>query len=251
MALAGGFPGVILSVVLLLLGDHTPKVQWTLIALVVCVWLGFAFSLRSRVMRPLQTLSNLLAALREDDYSIRARGAKHDDALGEVMVEVNALGETLREQRLGALEATALLRTVMAEIEAAVFAFDAEGRLKLVNRAGEKLLAQPAERLLERRADELQLAECLASDGIEATYTRQIVFPGGAGRWSVGLSSFRQRGRPHQLLVLADLSRTLREEELQAWQRIVRVPPSLPVLLRYSEVSASSGNPTFLLFFRK
>ncbi len=223
MALAAGLPGVLISLLLLVGGDYTPKVQWTFGALIAGCWLGFAFALRGRVARPLQTLSNLLAALREGDYSIRARGASHQDALGEVLVEVNALGETLREQRLGALEATALLQTVMAEIEAAVFAFDAEGRLRLVNRAGERLLAQTAARLLGRRAAELGLEECLRGGDAGMTDTRQMIFPGGAGRWGVALNSFRQRGLPHQLLVLTDLSRTLREEELKAWQRIVRV----------------------------
>jgi signal transduction histidine kinase len=50
-----------------------------------------------------------------------------------------------------------------------------------------------------------------------------VTFAGGAGRWEVRRGSFRQDGRPHTLLVLADVSRTLREEELQAWQRLVRV----------------------------
>ncbi|HZB46148.1 MAG TPA: hypothetical protein VE360_12920, partial [Pyrinomonadaceae bacterium] len=120
MALAAGLPGVLLSMLWLVGGDYTPKVKWTLGALVTGCWVGFALALRGRVVRPLQTVSNLLAALGEGDYSIRARGATHRDALGEVLVEVNALGETLREQRLGAMEATALLQTVMAEIEAAV-----------------------------------------------------------------------------------------------------------------------------------
>jgi signal transduction histidine kinase len=48
-------------------------------------------------------------------------------------------------------------------------------------------------------------------------------FPGGTGRWGVRRSTFRQAGRPHQLLVLTDLSRALREEERQAWQRLLRV----------------------------
>ena len=76
------------------------------------------------------------------------------------MLEVNDLGQTLREQRLGAMEATALLRTVMAEIDVAVFAFDGNERLRLVNRAGERLLAQPATRLLGRTSTELGLAAC-------------------------------------------------------------------------------------------
>ena len=82
------------------------------------------------------TLSNLLAAMREGLFFARSRGAQRRDAMGEVMTEVNALSETLREQRLGALEATALLRTVMEEIDVAVFTFDSSEKLKLVNRAG-------------------------------------------------------------------------------------------------------------------
>jgi nitrogen fixation/metabolism regulation signal transduction histidine kinase len=34
---------------------------------------------------------------------------------------------------------------------------------------------------------------------------------------------FRQAGLPHQLVVLSDLSRALRDEERQAWQRLIRV----------------------------
>src|SRR5882724_711253 len=148
LAIMAGLPGAVVSLILLWHGDYQPRTQWTLTVLVLGCWWGFAFTLVERVVRPLQTLSNLLAALWEGDYSIRARGASDDDPLGEVMLEVNALGELLREQRLGALEATTLLRTVMEEIEVAIFAFDGEQRLKLVNRAGERLLAQPAERVI-------------------------------------------------------------------------------------------------------
>lgn len=219
-ALMVGLPGALTALVLLWSNNYSLKLQVTLTLLVTASWLGFALLLKTRVTRPLQTIANLLAALREGDYSIRARGAVRTDALGEVLTEINELGETLREQRLGALEATTLLRTVMAEINVAVFAFDSEQRLRLVNRAGERLLARPAERIIGLTAAELNLAESLKD---EAAHTRQMSFPGGAGRWSVRRSAFRERGLPHQLLVLADLSQPLREEERLAWQRLVRV----------------------------
>ena len=220
LALGGGLPAVIAVLVLLWRHDYTPKVQWTVGLIVVGAWLVSALVLRERVVRPLQTLSNMLAALREGDYSIRARGAERPDALGLAYLESNLLGETLRAQRLGAMEATALLRTVMAEIDVAVFAFDAdEGKLRLVNRAGERLLAQPAERLLGRTAEQLGLAACLAGSSAPL----DLQFPGGAGRYDVRRGAFRQDGRPHTLLVLADVTRALREEELQAWRRLVRV----------------------------
>ncbi len=201
-------------------GDHTPKVQWTLSLLILGCWLGLSFSVRERVVTPLQTLSNLLAALREGDYSIRARGASIEEPLGQVMFEANVLGQTLYGQRLGALEATNLLRTVMAEIDVAVFAFNEVEELKLVNRAGERLLARPAERLLGRMASELGLAECLSGPS-ERTFQKS--FPGKSGRWGMRRGSFREEGRPHSIVVLSDLSQALREEERQAWQRLIRV----------------------------
>ena len=220
MALASALPGAAISLIFLWTGDYTPKVQWTLSVLIVTVCLGFAFALRERVIVPLQTLSNLLAALGEGDFSIRARGARGGDPLGEVMIEVNALVETLRHQRLDALEATTLLRKVMAEIDVAVFTFDEAQKLKFVNRAGARLLGQPAERLLDRHADDLGLDECLAG---EAPRVINTAFPGGVGRWEIRRSQFRQGGRPHEMLVLSDLSQPLREEERQAWQRLIRV----------------------------
>jgi nitrogen fixation/metabolism regulation signal transduction histidine kinase len=205
--------------VLLVIGPYSPKVVWTFGLIVFGFWWGFAFALRERVVRPLQTLSNLLAALLEGDYSIRSRGASSADALGLAMMEVNALGETLREQRMGALEASAVLRKVMDEIDVAVYAFDAERKLRLVNAAGERLLGQPAERLRGRTAEVIGLDMCLEGDRriLDAT------FPGGRGRWELRRTSFRQGGQPHELLVMSDVSQTLREEELLAWQRLIRV----------------------------
>ena len=220
MAFASALPGVAISLIFLWTGDYTPKVQWTLTVLITAVCLGFSFALRERVILPLQTLSNLLAALGEGDFSIRARGARGGDPLGEVMIEVNSLVDTLRHQRLDALEATTLLRKVMAEIDVAVFTFDGDHELKFVNRAGARLLNQPSERLLGRLAEELDLADCL---GGEAPRVINTSFPGGVGRWEIRRSQFRQGGLPHELLVLSDLSQPLREEERQAWQRLIRV----------------------------
>lgn len=218
--LGAGAPAVALACWLLWSAPHPLRVKITGTLVVVGAWLGGAALARDKVARPLQTISNLLAALREGDYSIQARGATPDHALGLALLEVNALRETLRGQRLRALEATALLRRVMEEIDVAVFAFDGQNRLRLVNRGGERLLGQPPERLLGRSASALDLADCLAG---ESPRTLDAVFPGASGRWEVRCSTFRQDGLPHRLLVLSDLSRVLRAEERSAWQRLVRV----------------------------
>ena len=220
IVLLGGLPGVLVSLVWLWTGDHGVEVRWTLTVLVVGAWLAAAAIARERVIRPLQTLSNLLSGLREGDYSVRGAGANEHDALGIAVAEINTLGATLQAQRLGAMEATALLRTVIAEIESAIFAFDADGKLRLVNREGERLLNQPRERLLGRGADTLGLDVYLRDD---APRTLDLSKDGRIARWEVRRREFRQDGLPHQLLVLTDVSHVLREEERLAWQRIVRV----------------------------
>jgi two-component system nitrogen regulation sensor histidine kinase NtrY len=226
MALLAGLPALILGLVLLWSGNYATRTQWTLTVLVVGCWLVVGLAVRRRAEIPLQTLSNLLSAVREGDYSFRARTATGDDPLAEVMREANALTSILREQRLDALEATTLLRKVMEEIDVAVFAFDGSQRLRLINRAGERLLARPAERLLGLKGEDLGLAKCLEGEPRRIEPGLSMAFPGspsGAARWGVSRSDFRQGGLALQLLVLTDLSRVLREEELQAWQRLVRV----------------------------
>lgn len=219
-ALLGGLPAVVSSIWMLWSNNYQPKEQWTLVLVIVLCWLGFALALREHVVRPLQTMANLLTALREGDFSTRARGANRDEPLGDVLAEINMLGGVLQEQRIGAIEATALLRTVMEEIDVAIFAFDGSETLRLVNRAGQELIAQPAERILGRQATDLDLADCLAG---EDTRVLSRTFAGGAGRWGMRRTSFREGGLPHSLVVIADLSQPLREEELRAWQRLVRV----------------------------
>jgi nitrogen fixation/metabolism regulation signal transduction histidine kinase len=219
-ALLAGLAGSAIAIIVLWTGGTSPKLAWTLTILIIVSWLGFAFSAQNRVTFPLRTLSNMLAALHEGDFSMRARGGGHSDALGEVLHEVNALGETLRLQRLGAMEATALLRKVMEEIDVAVFALDADNRLRLINRAGERILNRPAERALGRTAAELGIENCLT---VETPHIAQIAFPGKMGKWEIHRGSFREGGKPHHLLLISDLSQALREEERLAWQRLIRV----------------------------
>ncbi len=220
LVLAGGLPAVLTVFLLLGFAHYSARVVWTVGGLVVIAWLAAATAVRAHVVRPLQTLANLLAALREGDYSIRARGADLDDPLGLAFAEVNALREPLRAQRLGAVEAIALLQRVMAEVDVAMFAVDASGVLRLVNRAGERLLGKPADALLGMRAADAGLGDCLLG---EPQRVLDASFPGDDGRWELRRSGFRQGGMPMQLVVLSDVRRVLREEERRAWQRLVRV----------------------------
>jgi two-component system nitrogen regulation sensor histidine kinase NtrY len=213
-------PGMSASGILIWLQPWTLGAKLAVSILELFAWWILAMALQDQAVRPLQTLANVVAALREEDYSFRARGAASDDALGELSIEVNALADLLADQRIRAIEATALLRRVVEEIDIPLFAFDPERVLRLVNSAAEKLLQQPAVRILGRTAQEIGLTGCFAAEN-QALVPLESTSPN--ARWMVRRSTFRQKGVPHTLIVLSDVSRALREEERTAWQRLIRV----------------------------
>jgi nitrogen fixation/metabolism regulation signal transduction histidine kinase len=213
-------PAFLVSTVLVWQQPWTKESRLALIGAQLFVWWLLALALQEQTIRPLQTLANVIGSLREEDYSFRARNAALDDAMGELSLEVNALADMLSNQKVRAIEATALLQRVVDEIDAPLFAFDPSSALRLVNPAGEHLLRQSKARMLGRSAGELSLQPCLTADNESLV---ELNLNDSQARWLLRRSSFRQNGVPHTLVVLSDVSRALREEERRAWQRLIRV----------------------------
>jgi two-component system nitrogen regulation sensor histidine kinase NtrY len=213
-------PGLILSFLLLWKAKTPGPIMAGLLGFLALLFLIVLGTLSEQIVRPLQTLANVVASLREGDYSFRARNCTTGDALSEVSLEINQLADMLQGQRLSELEATTLLRNVVRSMDAPVLAFDPSNVLRLINPAAEATLGLVAERALGRSAEELGLAELLnqPDQGV-------LVLPGKrtADRWMVRRSAFRQRGVPHTLLILSDVSAALREQEREAWRRLIRV----------------------------
>ena len=212
-------PGLVITLLLVWLLPWSSESKFAVLGAEVLVCLLLGAALHEHIIRPLQTLANVVGALREEDYSFRARNAVPNDALGELSLELNALADLLSRHRTGAIEATALLQRVVEEVGIPIFAFDPSGALRLVNSAGQKLLHRPAAGLLGTDAARLGLQNTLSCENETLV---PLAFGSGA-RWLVRRSFFRQQGIPHTLVVLSDVSRALREEERRAWQRLIRV----------------------------
>ncbi len=220
MTFLAGFPGSGMALYLLWTSAFSMKVIWTLSLFIVVCWLMLTYMVREQVTHSWHIVSNTLMAFREGDFSLRLAKPGRQGSYGKVIEEANRLGDVLREQRLEVKEAAALLQKVMAEVDVAVFAFDAEERLRLINRAGELLLGESASRMLGCHASKLQLDACLQA---ESGSVQELTLPGGRGQWGIRRGRFRQGGVSHQFLVLADLNRALHNEEREAWKRLVRV----------------------------
>jgi nitrogen fixation/metabolism regulation signal transduction histidine kinase len=216
-----GVPMLALSMMLLFPATGFSFIAWMTIAAIIAAWMLATSFLMEQILRPLQTLSNVVAALREDDYSFRARGARRNDAMGDLALEINALAGMLQTQRAGALEAIALVERVMASMESPVLAFDPDERVRMLNAAGERAFGILALKALGMNAQSLKLQHLLTAQDGEVISLRR---PGSqADRWVVKRTTFRLRGVQHTLLMLSDVSKVLRDEERLAWTRLIRV----------------------------
>lgn len=207
------------ALVWLLLGRDL--VRSLLVAALVVGLCVLLVSLLTSAFRPLRALTSVVEAYRDGDYTIRSNREFADDAFGDLVREVNSLGDTLLAQRLRATEATALLEKLIAAIDPAVLAFDGDGQLRLFNPAALQLLGLQADTATGRRASELGVAELLTAEGGAAQLVTSI--GGRVGRWQVIHGTFRDEGLAQHLLIISDLRQVLREEERGAWQRLIRV----------------------------
>lgn len=219
LGLLAGFPAMASLTALLLTGDYSNKLRWTLGLVCGLCWWGISLSLRDFAARPLEVVANLLMAIREGDYSVRGHGSG-GGAFGEAVAEVSAVATMLRERRLEEAEAAALLSRIMEEVDVALFVWDPSRQLRLVNRAGARLLGETTESLIGQTAEALRLSPLL--DG-ESVGSLELELPGGSGPWELRRGAFRQSGKPHQLVVLTDVRQALRHEEREAWRRLIRV----------------------------
>lgn len=220
LGLLCGIPGLVAVLILLQAGGFSGKTIFTVLFFLTISWLGFVVLLFKRIVRPIQTAANMLSAMREGDFSMQAGLVDEDDALGQLMGEINSISALMRDQRLGAVEAGALLNKVVEEIDVAFLTFDPEERLTSINPAGEKLLLKPSSQLIGKTAAELGFLPLLHGD---VRRPIEFAFPARFSRWGFSRGGYRDHGVPQTLLLVADLSQPLREEERMAWKRLIRV----------------------------
>lgn len=219
-AVALALPSIGFGATLILIAPVTSVLKACLLIVLLLVVAGTIALLHDAVTQPLRGLANVVESYRAGDYTVRGRRAAVGDALGDLVNEINSLGTTLHEQRLRALEATALLDKLVSGIDVAVLAFDTAHRLRLLNSAAGRLLGVEAAGAIGRHAEELALEEFLR----EAAAARIVSsIAGRSGRWQVTHGTFREGGLAQHLLIVADVRQALREEERAAWQRLIRV----------------------------
>ena len=171
-----------------------------------------------------RALAGTVASYRDGEFSFGITWDKASDLI-ELVDAHNALGNALREQRLALVQRELLLDTMVQNTPVAMVLVDAARRIVLGNLAARRMLGEG--RRLEGRAFEDVLAS--ADTALQEAFER-----GGDGMFTVGSEDdediyhlsrrgFRLNGRPHELVLLRQLTAELRRQEVQTWKKVIRV----------------------------
>lgn len=170
-----------------------------------------------------RSLSNLLDAMVQGDYSLRARTSDGDEALNELVDSINSLAIRLNKQRIESVESQLLLKTVINHIDVAIIALNDNNEMVLTNPASKALLMQLkslSESSVDQFIEQLVLSEAITSG---KSKIMPISFYDQQRKYHVHLEEYREQGKQQKLLFITDVSNMLRSEERKAWQALVRV----------------------------
>jgi two-component system, NtrC family, nitrogen regulation sensor histidine kinase NtrY len=182
--------------------------------------LAIASAIRNSFVHQLRTLNTLIEAIRKEDYSLRGTLANERGDLAELYQQINALTQQLQQSRQEETELRGLLERIVTQLNVAVIAYDEQGRIVLVNHLSEKLLAKPRGELIGTTIADYQLDQVLP---LQHSQVLEHHFAGARGRWQLSHQTYIHNGKTGHLLFIADLELVLSEEEIKAWQRLIRV----------------------------
>ena len=184
-----------------------------------------SYMVYQKIAYQFRSVSNLLEALIQGDYSLRARSHKQGGAFDELVEAINGLAQRLSHERWQSVESQLLLRTIIDHIDVAIVALTQTNDIRFANPAAVQLL-QIEQSPNEQSPSQQTLLQQLAFVRELTSGCHQVVelsLGYRQGRFNVYVEEFREAGQQHKLLFITDIRHLLRSEERKAWQNLVRV----------------------------
>ena len=193
-----------------------------IVAVPLALWLGRRVA--RRATRVVQAVVDGISGIRDRDFSvtIASPGLVELDALVDAY---NGLGGALRDERQTLYQRELLLDTVIQSTPLAMLLTNHAGVVIYSNVAARRLFGSG--RKLEGRSVAAVVASARSPlkeamlERIEGLYT----VPAGDEQetWHLSCRRFVLNARPHDLLLLKQLTRELARQEVATWKRVIRV----------------------------
>jgi len=179
-----------------------------------------SYSIYQKISYQFRSISNLLEALIQGDYALRARSDQSGGALDELVSAMNDLAQGMSQQRWESVESQLLLRTIIEHIDVAIIALTQNNQIRFSNPAADHLLQLHNPSSNQQLLQQLAFVQELTS-GCHQLVELSLGYQ--QGRFNVYIEEFRDAGKQHKLLFITDMRSLLRTEERKAWQDLIRV----------------------------
>ena len=223
LSLLASLPIFILLIWLMIYAEISIYLTLLTVLIGSVVIVGCHAKMHQKLSYQFRSLSNLLDAMLQGDYSLRARASHDDKALNELIDATNSLAIRLNKQRIETIESQLLLNTVISHIDVAIIALNSDDELTLTNPAAKQLLGLPLS--TENIATHEPLKQLGQMKNLKQGENKvmPLNFSGQQGKFNVHMEHYREAGEQQKLFFITDVSSLLRSEERKAWQALVRV----------------------------
>ncbi|MGX5173583.1 sensor histidine kinase [Aliikangiella sp. IMCC44653] len=174
---------------------------------------------KNRANYQLQTLSNLVEAMIDGDYTLRGR-KQSNPAFQDLLNRINLLADNLHKHKLKAEESQLLLEKIIQQMDVLVFATDNNNHIVMINDAARKTLGFNSSLDNGYKLSDIGMEDLVGykNSGVVKLNKNSI-----SGEFVLFKDQFYSDNQKHQLFLLTRIEKLLKEKEREAWQNLLRV----------------------------
>jgi nitrogen fixation/metabolism regulation signal transduction histidine kinase len=167
-----------------------------------------------KIITPFYSLTNLVEAVRLEDYSLRLKDHYQSGILHTLSQEISRLADDLQQRKQAYDQHTLLVYHLIEQLETPIAIFNDQLQLSHANGAFSNYIEQPWQTKRLTLSEKLGL---VYQDGWSFKDQSE------SKRWQIKHSQFVEHDQTYHLVILTNVEQLLRVNQQKSWQQIIRV----------------------------
>jgi len=213
--------GVVMAWLVYVLGKNQWYVTTGVSALVL---VGLLIELVKFLEKTNRDLAHFLSSLESDDPAVMPVNRPANRSFEELYEAMSRVASRMEVARTDREVQYRYLQTVINHVEIAMICFREDGRVELVNRAARNLFRlERIRRLGDIESRDPSMYRVIREIKPGKRELVRFMSHSGMTKLSVSAAAFNLQGRGYRLISLQDIGTELEAQELESWQKLIRV----------------------------
>lgn len=188
----------------------------SLLVLIVPSYCVLAMKFYQQLVSPFYRMTNIVEAIRIEDYSLRAHSGFSDGVIKQLQQEMHKLSDELQQRKTRYDQHVFLIYRLIEQLNTPILVFDHRLRLDHANQAFSDFSGQPWQTQKGRDCTEL---------GFDKDRRANWYFTNNQPQqnWQLRQSQFQDGDHRYHLVIMTNIAKEIRQTQQMSWQQIVRV----------------------------